>query len=145
MHKSSSLNSTRERQPYRRNTYPVCKLNNLHSSILNGICACIQCTRHYSVHCSLSTSLRFLTDAFPFFFTYLAGDDISSSTREGSISPTSLTSSGATSLQQDDQDGGGGASSASSAEQSSMESSCKQLLGVVEELAYYHSQIQTIT
>ena len=69
---------------------------------------------------------------------------MSSSTREGSVSPTSLTSSGATSLQQEDQDGVGGASSASSStEQSSMESNCKQLLGVVEELAYYHSQFQS--
>ena len=74
-----------------------------------------------------------------------AGDDVSSSTRDGSVSPTSMTSSGATSLQQDDQDAGVGGASSGSSDQSSMESSCKQLLGVIDELAECHSQVQTIT
>ena len=76
-----------------------------------------------------------------------AGDDLSSSTREGSVSPTSMTSSGATSLQQEDHDTGSGAnfSSSSAADQSSMESSCKQLVVVIDELAYHHSQVQAMT
>ena len=73
-----------------------------------------------------------------------ACDDLSSSTRDGSVSPTSMTSSGATSLQQEDHDVGGGASS-TSADHSSMETNCKQLLDVVEALAYHHSEIQPIT
>ena len=77
-------------------------------------------------------------------WTSVAGDDLSSSTRDGSVSPTSMTSSGATSLQQEDHEAGSVAISTSS-DQSSMESSCKQLLGVIDKLAYHHSQVQPIT
>lgn len=58
---------------------------------------------------------------------------------EGSASPTSMTSSGATSLQ--DQDGG--LPSLSAAGHRATEDCCKELLDTIEELSWHHSQINT--
>ena len=64
-------------------------------------------------------------------------EDGSTSMREGSTSPTSMTSSGATSLQ--DQDGGGAPLSAAS--QCAVENCCRDLLEIIDELSLHHSQI----
>ena len=63
----------------------------------------------------------------------------SASTRDSSTSPTSMTSFGAISLQ--DQDSGGGGAPLSAAGQSAMETYCRDLLEVIEELSWHHSQI----
>ena len=68
----------------------------------------------------------------------LPEDDGNSSMRNGSTSPTSMTSSGATSLQ--DQDGGG-ATLPSAAGQSVMEDYCRDLIEVLENISWHHSQI----
>lgn len=68
----------------------------------------------------------------------LPEDDGNSSMRNGSTSPTSMTSSGATSLQ--DQDGGG-ATQSSAAGQSVMEDYCRDLIEVLENISWHHSQI----
>ena len=68
-----------------------------------------------------------------------AGDDGSGSTN-GSMSPTSLTSSGAPSLQQDDEGSTVTAGSAGTVSHE-LEASCREVLSVVEELAWHHSQI----
>ncbi len=69
------------------------------------------------------------------------GDDISASTRDGSMSPTSLSSSGATSLQTDENEVGGASASSQVNGQQEMEKASRKLLSVLDELSYYHSQI----
>ena len=66
------------------------------------------------------------------------GDDGSASisTREGSISPNSLASAGTTSLQQEEELGAEGATKTDR-----METSCRELLSTIEELAWHHSQV----
>ena len=64
-------------------------------------------------------------------------EDGNVSMRDGSGSPTSMTSSGATSLQ--DQEGGGAAMSA--AGQSVMEDYCRDLIEILENISWHHSQI----
>lgn len=66
----------------------------------------------------------------------LPEEDGNLSMRDGSTSPTSMTSSGATSLQ--DQDGGVALSAAS---QSAMEDYCRDLLEILENISWHHSQI----
>ena len=82
----------------------------------------------------------------PHNFIQTGGDDASVSTREESMSPTSFSSVGATSLQHEGEHGdsstGGSATASAATGQSVYESSCRQLLSVVDELAWYHSQIQ---
>lgn len=65
-------------------------------------------------------------------------EDGNSSMRDGSSSPTSMTSSGATSLQ--DQEGGG-ATSLSAVGQSVMEDYCRDLIEILENISWHHSQI----
>lgn len=64
--------------------------------------------------------------------------------RNGSSSPTSMTSSEATSLLDQDGSGvggGGGTTPLSAMGQSAMEDCCRDLLGIIEELSWHHSQI----
>lgn len=65
-------------------------------------------------------------------------EDGNSSMRDGSTSPTSMTSSGATSLQ--DQEGG--ATSLSAAGQSVMEDYCRDLMEILDGISWHHSQIR---
>ncbi len=68
---------------------------------------------------------------------FIAGDDgsASTSTRESSASPT--PSSGAVSLGQEEEGGATAADGPSKA----MESKCRELLGLVDELKWYHEQV----
>lgn len=72
-------------------------------------------------------------------------EDGNVSMRDGSGSPTSMTSSGATSLQ--DQEGGGGGggggapTSMSAVGQSVMEDYCRDLIEILENISWHHSQI----
>lgn len=72
-------------------------------------------------------------------------DECSNSLRGGSNSPTSMTSSGATSLQDHDGGGGGASNTVNSPgiqSYTNMEDCCRDLLEVVDELSWHHSQIR---
>jgi hypothetical protein len=69
-------------------------------------------------------------------------EDGNSSMRDGSSSPTSMTSAGATSLQDQEGGGSGAASSLSVPVQSVMEDNCRDLVEVLDNISWHHSQIR---